>query len=282
MATLLFFSSALYAQLGVNSDKSAPDNSAMLDVKSTARGFLPPRISTSQRNAISSPAAGLVIFNTDENTINIFDGNSWKRMISYDACPALLLDTRDGKLYPTVQIGTQCWMAQNLNVGAMINGSANQLDNSIIEKYCFNDLESNCAVYGGLYQWDEAMQYVTTPGTQGICPLGWRLPTDADWTTLTSFLGGESVAGGTMKETGSTHWASPNTGATNSSGFTALPGGIRGPDGSFSLLMLNAIFWSSSEASSGAWSRELSYELADFNRFDDDKAKGLSGRCLKN
>ncbi len=78
------------------------------------------------------------------------------------------LDIRDGKVYTTIQIGTQCWMAENLNIGTMINGSSNQTNNATLEKYCFSDNTGNCDIYGGLYQWDEVMQYVTTEGTQDI------------------------------------------------------------------------------------------------------------------
>ncbi len=128
-------------------------------------------------------------------------------------------------------------MAENLNVGSMINGSSNQTNNGIIEKYCYDDNTSNCDTYGGLYQWEEMMQYVTTPGAQGICPDGWHLPTDEEFKTMEMALGmsqGEADdtgwrgtdEGGKMKESGTTHWYSPNMGATNSSGFTALPGGL--------------------------------------------------------
>ena len=96
-------------------------------------------------------------------------------------------------------------MAENLNVGTRINGSGSQTNNSTIEKYCYDDNEANCTTYGGLYQWDESMQYSTMPGVQGICPTGWHLPTDAEWTTLTTYLGGEGIAGGKKKETGTTH-----------------------------------------------------------------------------
>jgi uncharacterized protein (TIGR02145 family) len=191
-------------------------------------------------------------------------------------------DIRDGKNYNTVVIGGQCWMAQNLNIGTKINGSQDQTNNQIIEKYCYNDLESNCDIYGGLYQWNEAMQYVTTAGVQGICPAGWHLPTDAEWTTLTTFLGGESVAGGKMKETGTTHWASPNTGATNTSGFTALPGGYRYSNGSFSDLTNYTLFWSSSQYdASYSWNRYLSYTTSNVYRYSYYKMYGVSGRCLK-
>jgi uncharacterized protein (TIGR02145 family) len=160
----------------------------------------------------------------------------------------------------------------------------NQIANGIIEKYCYNDNESNCTTYGGLYQWNEMMQYVINQGTKGICPDFWHLPSDAEWTTLTTFLGGENIAGGKIKETGTTHWSSPNTGATNSSGFTALGGGYcDGYTGAFDLLKSNAIFWSSSESSSAqTWSRELFYNNATFARHNDDKPHGFSVRCVMN
>ena len=128
----------------------------------------------------------------------------------------------DGNAYPTVLIGTQCWMAKNLNVGIQVTSA--QTNNGIIEKICFDDNSANCVIYGGLYQWNEVMQYTTTEGTQGICPNGWYVPTYDDYVILINYLGGESVAGGKMKEAGTSHWVSPNT-ATNSSGFTALPSG---------------------------------------------------------
>ena len=197
-------------------------------------------------------------------------------------CGQPFTDIRDGKSYNTVLIGAQCWMAQNLNIGTRINGSQDQTNNQVIEKYCYNDLESNCDIYGGLYQWNEAMQYVATPGVQGICPAGWHLPTDAEWTILTTLLGGESVAGGKMKEAGFAHWQSPNTGATNTSGFTALPGGYRDSGGSFGGLTSYTYFWSSSESSSSyAWYRGLGYDSEIVYRGDYSKTGGFSCRCLK-
>ena len=184
--------------------------------------------------------------------------------------------------YPIVQIGSQTWMAQNLNVGAKIPGSSNQTNNSIIEKYCYNDDDANCDVYGGLYQWDEAMQYSTLEGVKGICPVGWHLPTDAEWTTLTTFLYGELVAGGMMKETGLGHWASPNTGATNSSGFTALPGGNKSNNGSFNDLTISATFWSSSqEDATLVWRQVLFCDDGYLSRGPYYKTNGFSGRCVQ-
>jgi uncharacterized protein (TIGR02145 family) len=265
--------------VGINAGGSAPDNSAMLDVNSDSKGFLPPRMTTIQRNEITAPAEGLVIYNTDEETINFFNGTTWS-LLSSVVCGQTFRDPRDAKIYPTVQIGTQCWMAKNLNAGTRINGSMEQTNNNptpFIEKYCYDNSEANCEVYGGLYQWDEMMQYSSTPGKQGICPTGWHLPTDAEWTTLTTYLGGESVAGGKMKETGTTHWFSPNTGATNSSGFTGLPGGSRETDGGFYDLSWYGDFWSSSQ-NSAANLNCLSRFISLFNK---EKAKGLSVRCIR-
>ena len=98
-------------------------------------------------------------------------------------CGLPIADPRDGKTYPTVQIGTQCWMAWNLNVGSMIPYTQEMANNGTVEKYCYDNSTSNCDVYGGLYQWDEIMNYSTTPGTTGLCPpvTGWHLPTDAEY-----------------------------------------------------------------------------------------------------
>jgi len=121
-------------------------------------------------------------------------------------CGNTITDSRDLKTYNTVEIGTQCWMAENLNIGTRVNGSVTQTPGAI-EKYCFDNSESNCNVYGGLYQWPEMMDYATTPGVQGICLSGWHIPTVDEWTILITYLGGNSTAGNEMKETGTTHWA---------------------------------------------------------------------------
>ncbi len=194
----------------------------------------------------------------------------------------------DGNIYATVSIGAQTWMAENLNIGTRINGSQDQTDNGVIEKYCWGDDESNCAIYGGLYQWDESMQYVATPGVQGICPAGWHIPTDGEWTVLIDYLGGEGIAGGKMKSTGTIGagtglWAPPNIGATNSSGFTALPGGYRSYNGNFIYLPGYAYFWSSTEISpTDAWLRGLSYNGEYVGRYCNYESLGFSCRCLQN
>jgi len=204
-------------------------------------------------------------------------------------CGDPLVDDRDGQSYNTVQIGTQCWMAENLNIGTMINGSSSQTDNSIIEKYCYDNNTSNCDTYGGLYQWNEMMQYTTTPGVQGICPAGWHLPTDAEWCTLENEVDAGTVsctatgwrgidAGLNLKSTSG--WYLGGNG-TDLYGFTALPGGARDTDGSFGGLATNAYFWSSDESGSYAWLRRLYYSTDGVYRDSYYKSSGFNVRCLK-
>ncbi|MCD4694931.1 MAG: fibrobacter succinogenes major paralogous domain-containing protein [Bacteroidales bacterium] len=302
VAITLIASCTLTAQVSINTDDSDPDASAMLDVKSTEKGMLVPRMTQTEIAVITSPANGLIVFNTTDDKFYAFISadSEWKE-IAYGTgtftlwnCGDPFVDTRDSKSYSTVEIGTQCWMAENLNIGTMINGSNNQSQQTpeVIEKYCYNDNMANCDEYGGLYQWDEAMEYVTTPGVQGICPDTWHLPTDAEWCILEQFVdptitcssgGWRGVdGGGKLKEAGTTHWQSPNAGATNSSGFTGLPGGVRFyTSGSFSTLTINGIWWSSSESGSDAWSRWLGCTYVQVARNNFNKNFGFSVRCLR-
>jgi uncharacterized protein (TIGR02145 family) len=198
-----------------------------------------------------------------------------------------------GESYPTIQIGTQCWFAKNLNVGTMIQGANDQTNNSTLEKYCYNNDTANCAIYGGLYQWAEAVQYQNgasnstspnpafTGNVRGICPTGWHMPSDAEWGTLETFLGGSSVAGGALKST-SGFWRLPNAGATNSSGFSALPGGGRDTNGAFYYIRNLTHFWSSSESSTTlAFNRFLFFNDSNIYRYNDDKSLGFSARCTQ-
>jgi uncharacterized protein (TIGR02145 family) len=196
--------------------------------------------------------------------------------------------TYGGKTYNTIPIGTQCWFKENLNIGTRINASLDQTDNSSIEKYCYGDLESNCDVYGGLYQWNEMMQYVTTAGVQGICPIGWHIPTDAEYFILTSYLGGESVAGGKMKSTGTIEdstglWHTPNAGATNESGFSAIPAGYRYyAGGSLYLPGYVGYWWSSSDYGTNyTVTRVINLNYTNVYKSSYNKNYGFSVRCLR-
>jgi uncharacterized protein (TIGR02145 family) len=174
-------------------------------------------------------------------------------------------------------------VSQNLNIGIRINGLLNQTNNAAIEKYCYNDDETNCNAYGGLYQWNEMMQYATTPGVQGICPADWHIPTYIEITSLTSYLGGIYEAGGKLKETGTSHWQSPNSGATNSSGFTALPNGYLNDAKVFYGLGESMYSWSSTKVSStDAWDWHIHFYGPDLIFNYNTKFHGFSVRCIKN
>ena len=194
----------------------------------------------------------------------------------------------DGNVYNTVQIGTQCWTQSNLKVSKYRNGdsiptglvnSAWQNTTSGAYAICNND-PVNDGLYGKLYN-----HYAVTD-SRGLCPTGWHVPSDAEWTTLANHLGGSSVAGGSLKSTAMQPtlggWNPPNTGATNTSGFTALPGSLRGFNGNFSGTTDNGSWWSSSVSfASNAWSRVLTSSSSSFYSFSGTRSFGFSVRCLK-
>ena len=194
----------------------------------------------------------------------------------------------DGNVYRTVNIGNQQWMAENLKVSKYNDGTTipNITDNTEWQNnttgawaYSNNDVANN-AKYGKLYNW-----YAVSPTTndnKNVCPTGWHVPTDTEWTVLTDYLGGASVAGGKMKEVGITNWLSPNTGANNVSLFSALPGGNRRFDVNFNYIGGLGFWWSSTEVNTGmAWNRDLNFTNGATNRNSFDERNGLSVRCLR-
>ncbi|MCB2222412.1 MAG: hypothetical protein KQI35_18655 [Bacteroidetes bacterium] len=198
-------------------------------------------------------------------------------------CGDALVDNYEGMVqyYSTVQIGSQCWMAENLNRGYYIPSSNNIYNDGIVQKYCYGDNMLNCEEYGGIYPWDEIMNWVIIEEAQGICPDGWHIPSDSDWIVLIDYLGGASVAGDKLKEPGTTHWTSPNTG-TNESGFTALPGGYLATSGYFQTIGSYGYFWTSTEYNSEQSIRYHLYNnsssIVSANR---DKLSGYSVRCIQ-
>ena len=202
-------------------------------------------------------------------------------------------DTRDGNVYKTVTIGNQVWMAENLKYlpSVVAPGTGSQtLPYYYVYGYSGTTVADakvtpNYTTYGVLYNWPAAMNgaasSVANPsGVQGVCPAGWHLPSDAEWTQLTDYLGGESVAGGKLKAT--TLWYSPNTGATNETGFTALPGGNRGGYGSFSSIGNYGYWWSATEDDTYfAWRWGMLYDDSGVSRYDLDKELGFSVRCVR-
>jgi uncharacterized protein (TIGR02145 family) len=192
---------------------------------------------------------------------------------------------KDGNVYTSVTIGTQVWMVENLKSTKYNDGTGipNVTENTAWANlttpgYCWynNDVSTYKATYGALYNW-------YTLNTGKLCPIGWHVPSDAEWTTLTTFLGGENIAGGKLKEAGTTHWLSPNTDATNETGFTALPGGLRGySNGIFISIGQYGYWWSSSlDFGNQFFGRNLFNNTSLVWKSAFDKQSGLSIRCLK-
>ena len=190
----------------------------------------------------------------------------------------------DGNTYKTVQIGTQVWMAENLKTSKYSNGNTipNITDSTWSNlttgawAYYNNDVANN-AKYGKLYNW-----LAVSPGNKNVCPTGWHVPTDAEWTVLTDYLGGASVAGGKMKEVGTTSWISPNTNATNTSLFTGLPGGTRNHNGYFKSIGYSGYWWSSTEYDTAiGWNLGLYGYDGSASRNSLNKRAGLPVRCLR-
>ena len=194
----------------------------------------------------------------------------------------------DGNVYTSVTIGAQVWMVENLKTTKYKDGTAIPLvtDNSswaalTTPGYCwYNNDITNKSIYGALYTW--IVVDVASNGGKNICPTGWHVPTDVEYTTLTNYLGGEDVAGGKLKETGTAHWLTPNTGATNQSGFTGLPSGYRYSNGEFFAIGYNGYWWSSTEYSAEYSSfRSMYYYASNVYRDNYDKQFGFSVRCLR-
>jgi len=426
----LFFASAANAQVGVGVPAGDIHPTAELEVKSTTKGFLPPRMTNVERNAIASPATGLLIYQTDAVANNpaglyFYDGTSWKNGLGVvgakgdqgiqgpkgetgavgqngaqgdqgpkgdtgaqgetgavgpqgtpgaqgavgpqgtpgaqgavgpqgpqgpqgatgPAGPAGAAGAtgpvgpagKDGKVefqnfkvsttgdtlyitngnyvvvpgisianhkptsgygpsisdvesntYKTVYIGTQQWMAENLKTAKYSDGSEipnvtvnTQWQNNTTGAWAyFNNDAANNAKYGKLYNWYAVSP--TTNGNKNVCPTGWHVPTVAEWNVLTDYLGGASVAGGKLKEVGTSSWFSPNTAATNTSLFTGLPGGHRASIGNYNDFRSYGNWWCSTESGTGnAWDRYLSSGSGSADIFNCSKNLGLSVRCLK-
>src|SRR5574344_26736 len=212
------------------------------------------------------------------------------------------IDSRDGNEYNWVKIGNQVWMAENLAYLPRVNRVAEGSEDAAGSYYYVYGYDGtnvaeakatdNYATYGVLYNWTAAMNgeasSTTNPsGIQGVCPAGWHLPSDAEWTELTDYLGGTSVAGGKLKaigtiEAGTGLWYADNIGATNETGFTAFPGGYRYDDGGFSGIGDYGYWWSATENStSNAWIRLMFYNTSDVYRGSHRKEVGFSVRCIR-
>ena len=219
------------------------------------------------------------------------------------SCSDSVFDSRNNRYYHSVQIGTQCWLKENMNIGTHIDASVTQADNAVIERYCYNNDTNMCNVYGGLYQWAEAVQYLSgvtntthwiTPVptvVQGICPSGWHLPTKTEWDALSAYLGGTVLAGGKLKSTSTastsdtTGWfRMPTTMATNTSGFSMLPSG--GLDPTYGFINKNAYtnIWTITKGSlaNAAYMFGGAYNYTNTLSGQILKVNAIPVRCIKN
>jgi uncharacterized protein (TIGR02145 family) len=211
-------------------------------------------------------------------------GTAYGNLKSFTTYQADAVTDCDGNYYNTITIGTQVWMIENMKNTKYCNGDpipvvtdSAQWFNLTNGAYCnYNNDENNVATYGRLYNWFAVVDQ------RGIAPTGWHVATADDWDTLTTFLGGYTVAGGKLKETGTNHWTIPNTGATNESGFTALPGGSRDWGCPFRLIGSYGNWWTSTEDDvlSGYY-RFLYNTGTDIANPPNYKVSGLSVRCVK-
>jgi uncharacterized protein (TIGR02145 family) len=215
----------------------------------------------------------------------VMNSDSSGMTIKLVASAGTVTDT-DGNVYQTVKIGTQIWMAENLKTTRYNNGLSIPLisdsvawSNLKASGFCWynNDSVNNKNTFGALYDW-------YTVQTGNLAPNGWHVPTDSEWTVLTNYLGGISIAGGVLKEAGLLHWSSPNTGAKNTTGFSALPGGYRGATGPFTDIGNYGVWWSSTAYNSlYAWYRNMGYDGANVTpTYYDYYNDGFSVRCVKN
>jgi uncharacterized protein (TIGR02145 family) len=186
----------------------------------------------------------------------------------------------DNNIYKTIVIGTQTWMAENLkttrfNDGTNIPFITSGLAWADLSTAGYSWYNNDSVVYGALYNWHAA-------AISNLCPAGWHVPGDADWTILTNYLGGESIAGEKLKESGTTHWLTTQSGATNEAGFTALPGGYRFAEGSYGNIRKYGFWWSSTESSSAAaYCIDISNAFSNTYMTTSVKNSGFSVRCVK-
>lgn len=262
---------------GVGIGTNIPDSTAKLEIRSDNKGFLPPRMTFAQRNAIQHPATGLIIWCTDCDELQVFNGSMWKNMSGTAA---------SGPALPGVRICYSSWMLKNINVRTYRNGDSIPVVTDPLEwanlttgAMCwYNNDSANGNTYGALYNW------YALNDPRGLAPAGWHVPTINEWTTLVNCLGGENTAGGKLKAVSALWTSTPNVGATNSSGFTALPGGFRdGNSGNFFSLGTDGGFWWTSSAydSNNAWNKYVVYDGTMVLGSPVNKTYGLSLRCIK-
>ncbi len=317
---MIIFSVSIAAQQRVvisDKDNQQAHPSAILELVSDDKGFLLPRMTEDEKNAIIDPAESLMIFNTESICIEIWIDGSWRNFwCSPIGCTGfenassstgfLLEDPyNDGKDYELVEINKQCWFAENVNIGSRINVGSNQgEDCSDIIKWCYDNDSDNCDIYGGFYQWNMAMCGSTTEGAQGICPDGWSIPTDDDFEKLEGYLDSTYDYGdpqwdingdfrgndaGAKMAGNSDLWEDDDlTGHAEfgTSGFDVIPGGLLMNHGSSANMGRRAYFWTSTDHDladdARATNRALFYTETKVRRSTEAiRTHGMNIRCIK-
>jgi len=294
MLFFLFPYGIAFCQVGINSTGATPHSSAMLDVEATGMGVLFPRMTIEERDNIATPAHFLIICNLTTNCIEWWNDHmsQWERLSCGFKCGNTMTDI-DNNTYSTVLIGDQCWMAENLRTSRDATGNS-------ITRYCYQNNNSNCTTYGGLYTWDTAMNGSASSSSvpsnvQGICPNGWHFPSHDEWTILELALcesgtctsdfpfdntttGFRGTNEGSRIKVGPEH--NPAWNGDNSSGFTLLPAGRRSTTGTWTLLGSRTDLWSATGNGDLAWYRTATDGQANINRNFGQKEFGWSVRCV--
>lgn len=285
----LFAAYSIHAQVSI-SDGSGRDPSAMLDVKSTSKGILFPRMTTAQRDAIANPAEGLTIYNT---TNRCFEGYSqggwhlWGCLTEYGEphdlnCDNEFIDPRDATKYNTVKIGNQCWLAENLRYLP-----------SVSDTNTYSQTDPYYYVYG-YYGTDTAAAKATTnyqkygvlynrPAAMEACPAGWHLPGKAEWLILINYAGGKPVAGGKLKATSGWGWGSSVQG-TDDYGFTARPGGqflLEGGVPKFKDELGSALWWCGEYLHGNPYAWHILHSNPAIESYPTTRETGFSVRCIR-
>jgi len=306
---LLAGSLMLFAQgVAINDSGDPPNGSAVLDVKSTSKGVLLPRLTNAEITTLGATLgaadAGMTVFNSEDLKLEYWDGTKWKTMVTKTSSSGSSSDGTsfcsegvtdyDGHHYKTVKIGDQCWMAENLKSNHNADGT------SITEVYNYENEYGNGLTYGYLYTWAAVMNGEPSSednpsGVQGVCPDGWHVPSDAEWKELEMTLGMTSAETNTWGIRGSHSegrklkvteeaflWTDHANRGTNSSGFTALPGGRALNGSTFESLMSYAFFWTTTQFDgSAAYYRNLQYDNNQVGRQYIAKWYGFSCRCVQ-
>ncbi len=297
-----------YDQGNVGIGTMSPSVSAILEVNSTEKGILIPRMTNAQIATLGSTLGtleeGMIVFNLEDIKLEYWDGSKWKTMVTKTSSPGSSSDGTgfcsegvtdfDGHKYKTVKIGDQCWMAENLKSTHYANGF------TITYNYPYDNDVGNAHTYGRLYIWEAVMNGASSSnsnpsGVQGICPDGWHVPSDAEWKELEMTLGmttteadgadwrGTHSEGRKLKETEEAFlWVDDANRGINNSGFTALPAGRRDIAGIYTYLAQRTYFWTTTEFSiDNAWYRALVYNNGGVYRYNYFKGNAYSVRCLK-